>query len=291
MERHYRFGPLRCAMQDFFSDTLWGMWHWKLDAYETAAREADPASLHIEKRSGLCFDGFTDRVYDERSGFFRRQVFKNPEGDMLWRMIWDRDQATVLACRVSRDWRDIVIAEDNTQTAGQAMFEFMGRMALYAMTARGVVAFHGVLMEHEGRGIIIAAPSGVGKTTHARLWRDTFGSLVINGDNACCYRRNGVWTGFGIPWCGTSGENVNREAGIAALVVLERGAENRAEQLDDYESFTQALPMLHCPVWDRELSGRALDGLSDFLDAVPVYRLECRPEPDAARLLKSVLEV
>ena len=43
---------------------------------------------------------------------------------------------------------------------------------------------HGAALSTFGKGYIFAAPSGVGKSTHVRLWRECFGDNVkiINGD-------------------------------------------------------------------------------------------------------------
>ena len=159
------------------------------------------------------------------------------------------------------------------------------------MISQKVITFHGVLMEYNGNGIILSAPSGTGKTTHARLWRDYLGALIINGDNACCFKKAGQWTGFGIPWCGTSGENINREVPLKAIVVLQQGTENQVRRLSGYEAFSEVLPMLHCPVWHQEIAGLALDGMDEILRDIPVYLLVCRPDQDSVEMLKKALEV
>ncbi len=43
---------------------------------------------------------------------------------------------------------------------------------------------HASLISFDGKGYAFSAPSGYGKSTHARLWRGYFGSrvLILNGD-------------------------------------------------------------------------------------------------------------
>lgn len=291
MYRHYQWGPVVCQLRDFFPESLWRMWQWKLDAYEVPVKQKNKISLSIDQSDDVAGWNDLDLLMQERSGFFNRQILLDQEGDVIWRLVWSRDQAPVLGYRVSYDWNQIRILEDHTDTAGQAAFEYMSRMVLYAMIPKRVLSFHGVLMEHEKNGIILSAPSGTGKSTHARIWRDTFGSLIVNGDNACCYKKDGKWTGFGIPWSGTSGENVNRQVEIKALVVLHQAEENKVRKLSDYEAFTEVLPMLHCPVWDEKMSKLALDRMQEFLGEIPVYFLSCRPDRDSAEMLKRTLEV
>ncbi|MCI5648538.1 MAG: hypothetical protein MR332_03755 [Fusicatenibacter sp.] len=145
-------------------------------------------------------------------------------------------------------------------------------------------------MEHHDRGIIISAPSGTGKTTHARLWRDSKHALIINGDRAACQKIDGIWTGFGLPWSGTSGEQINRNVPITALVVLERGEQNQTERITSLEAFGAILPHVLCPTWDAELTGKAMELVDDFLRQIPVIRLRCRADLESVKILYQALE-
>ena len=51
-------------------------------------------------------------------------------------------------------------------------YEKIGNLFAWAMPGKGALMLHGVLMEWQGKGIILTASSGTGKTTHARLWRE-----------------------------------------------------------------------------------------------------------------------
>ena len=290
MFKSYGFGPIKCAFAENFARSPWSMWNWKIDAYESPSDEgASCASLIISEAAPGTEYTLTEKIADERSGFYSRQIFRQPDNGTLWRFVETRSQEVALAYKMSANWDRIELIEDNTDSAGSAAFEYLSRMVIYSAIRKGVVTFHGALLEHDGKGIIISAPSGTGKTTHARLWRDNLNSLIINGDNACTYITDGKRTGFGIPWCGTSGENINREVPISALVILEQSEVNEAEKLSGYEAFTEALPVLQCPAWDKETSELALDGMESFLSDVPVFRLKCRPDSDAVLTLKKAL--
>ncbi|MDD6276744.1 MAG: hypothetical protein PUB20_07980 [Clostridia bacterium] len=287
-----QWGPVDCLISESLISLPWTMWQWKLDAYVTPAATGDScASLIISKSEYDGIENRSDKVFEERSGFYSRQIFRQPDGSMLWLLTETRTGKSVLAYRVSGNFDRIELLKDDTQTAGQAAFEYMSRMAVYSAINSGVVTFHGALVEYNGNGIIIAAPSETGKTTHARLWRDSLGAIIINGDNSCCFLKNGVWTGFGIPWCGTSGENINRSVPICALVTLERSETNKVEKLDGMEAFKETLPVLQCPVWDTQLSEKSLNGLDSFINDVPVYRLKCRPDRDSVETLKKALNL
>ena len=157
------------------------------------------------------------------------------------------------------------------------------------MLAHGLLTFHGVLMEYEGNGIIISAASGTGKTTHARLWRDLRRALIINGDRAVCAKTAEGWTGYGLPWSGTSGEQINRSVTIRALVVLRRGETNEAHRISALEAFHQVFAHVLYPSWDKALAEKMMDLLESFLRDVPIFLLSCRPDAESVDVLHDAL--
>lgn len=153
----------------------------------------------------------------------------------------------------------------------------------------GRLTFHAALVEYRGSAFAVCAASGTGKTTHARLWRDCAGALILNGDRAVCAPTETGWAAFGTPWSGTSGEQIARRAPLRALVVLERAEENTVRRLEPSEAFAALLPHLLYPLWDRALAERALALTDDLLRRLPVYRLRCRPDEQAAAVLRRAL--
>ena len=290
MLKYYKFGPAVMALRDFWNNQFGNFWTWKLDPYRITKPKSGKADITVEGGEYLEKEKAAELLYCEKDGFFDRQVLKAFDGGTIMRLINRSGGDILLQYHISADYRNIKILQDTTESAGQAAFELLSRTVIYAMLNRAVITFHGVLIEQSGKGVIISAPSGTGKTVHARLWRDNKNALIINGDNACCCQKDGRFIGFGIPWSGTSGEAVNREVPIQALVILERGEENRAERLNAFETFGAALPMLHCPTWDAHYSETALDLLDDFLKKIPVFRLYCRPDKEAVDTLAGALE-
>lgn len=90
---------------------------------------------------------------------------------------------------------------------------------------------HASFIKYEGKGILFSAPSGMGKSTQAELWRSIRGAEVINGDRAALGCEGGEWTAWGIPYAGTSGIYRNEKALLSAIVVLGQAKENRIRRL------------------------------------------------------------
>ena len=224
-------------------------------------------------------------LHQQPCGFFQHQIFLKKDGEKIWKYVRSKNQRLYLEYSINPDWSRISLVVDNTETVGIISFEYLTRILPGSLLLHNILTFHGVLMEYQGQGIIISAPSGTGKTTHARMWRDRYHSLIINGDRATVQRQDGIWTGFGLPWSGTSGEQINRSVPLKALVVLERGEKNDAHQITGLEAFGAVWPHLLYPGWDREMTGRAMDQLDIFLREIPIIRFSCRPDPESVDVL------
>ena len=122
------------------------------------------------------------------------------------------------------------------------------------------------------------------------MWRDTQRALIINGDRALCRKIDNKWTGFGMPWCGTSGEYINRDVEISAIVVLEQAKENSVEKLDTLQAFNHMIPNITAPTWEKNLLNKAMDYLEDIVNEVPVYKLKCTPDIEAVEVLKKEID-
>lgn len=136
-----------------------------------------------------------------------------------------------------------------------------------------------------GRACLFSGPCGRGKSTHTRLWQQTFGEAVqvFNDDKPALRRLDGRWYAHGTPWCGKDGINLNQKWPLGGICFLEKSQENRIRRLPAAE----ALPLILAQTTYRlqphsmELLLASLDSL---LREIPVFLLENRPEEAAARL-------
>lgn len=266
-------------------------WVWKINPYIIETDSCFGSIMKFDLSTRMNWEVQQDTLLREISaGFFAHWVHSTIDGGTIWSYVRKRNEEIYLQYYVNSSWDKVTLLQDNTCTAGALAFEYLGQIFPYCALKHNILTFHGVLMEHEGRGIVISAPSGTGKTTHARMWRDYKNALIINGDRATCQKVDGRWMGYGLPWSGTSGEQINRSVPLTALVVLERGETNYAEVMSPQEAFGAILPHIQCPTWDGELVGKAMDLADDFLNNIPVIRLSCRPDKEAVEVLNQVLE-
>ena len=159
------------------------------------------------------------------------------------------------------------------------------RLAAEALAARDVLLFHGSALALDGQAYLFAAPSGTGKSTHARLWRERFGPrcVMINDDKPLLrFTEEGVRV-CGSPWMGKHGLGGNISAPLRAVARIVRAPETEVRPMTGPEAVKLALEQSFRP--DDPALARATLALRLSLAArVPFYRLACNLAPEAAEL-------
>ena len=106
--------------------------------------------------------------------------------------------------RIQRGLDRIAEAEGNPKE--QRSDSFLENNAIHALIAEKLVEydillFHGSALCMDRQAYIFTAPSGTGKSTHARLWREAFGDRVwmINDDKPLIQVQDGKAMVYGSP--------------------------------------------------------------------------------------------
>ena len=152
-------------------------------------------------------------------------------------------------------------------------------------TAHGALMLHAAVIEVDGKAYAFCAPSGTGKSTHIRLWRERFGSRVriVNGDKPLLREKDGVFFVYGTPWSGKEGWNRNVSAPLAGICFLTRSTENVIERIAPDVAIEGLFRQLLKPADAASLMNTM--HLADvLLSTVPVYRLGCNVSQQAAEV-------
>lgn len=156
-------------------------------------------------------------------------------------------------------------------------------------------SFYKQLLDHEGmllhssavvvdgRAYLFCAPRKTGKSTHARLWLRVFGdrAVILNDDKPALRQVDGLWYACGTPWSGKTGQNSNLRVPLAGIALMERGERNRIEPCGGIGAVRQLLEQTVRPA-DPALSAKLLEMVDNLLKQVPVWKLHCNMEPEAA---------
>ena len=147
---------------------------------------------------------------------------------------------------------------------------------------KDVLLFHGSAVAVDGEVYLFTAPSGTGKSTHARLWREMLGDrvLMVNDDKPLLKISEDGVTVYGTPWDGKHRLSTNIALPLKALCLLNRGEENRIRRV----TADEALPTLLRQAYRSEALDRILPLVTRLSDAVPIYELYCNMSPEAAEV-------
>ncbi len=156
----------------------------------------------------------------------------------------------------------------------------------YAGSRKGTLLVHASVIRKDGKGYLMTAPSGTGKSTHTRLWYNNIpGCDLMNDDNPVVrLGADGSVTVYGSPWSGKTPCYRNIEAPVGALVRITRGPENSIRRLGPVQAMAVLLPAMSSMRWDSAVHRGVGDTISGIIENVAVWELTCLPDAQAAHL-------
>lgn len=154
-----------------------------------------------------------------------------------------------------------------------------------------VLLIHGSALSIDGNGVLFMAKSGMGKSTHAGLWRSVFGERVvmINDDKPLIRLRDGKATVCGTPWDGKHRLSTNMEAPLKAICILERGDENRIASISADEAYPALLQQTYRP-FDPDALRKTLALIDELVSSVSFWNLRCNMDSEAASVAYKAME-
>lgn len=160
-------------------------------------------------------------------------------------------------------------------------------MAGIVFIEHDAIAIHSSTIVYRDSAVLFLGESGTGKSTHTRLWRENFkGARLLNDDSPIIRHIAGKEAvAYGSPWSGKTPCYKDERYPIRAICRLSQAPHNRIRRLGAIEAIGALLPS--CPpafAHDHALQDALCAILSRIISSVAVYRLECLPDADAARL-------
>ena len=145
------------------------------------------------------------------------------------------------------------------------------------LSSRGGFLLHAASAICDGRAYLFSGVSGAGKTTLTRLAPS---SVVLLTDEISYVRPISTgYCAYGTPFSGElakAGENAS--APVSALFFLEKGLENRVEELPPAEAVRRLMRNILFFAEDGELVEKLFATACDFVEKVPVRRLTFYPD-------------
>ena len=192
----------------------------------------------------------------------------------------------------------IRVTEDEMQSEnkndGNWSFPYLESLAVYRKIAEHLLAddillFHCSALSIDGKAYLFTAPSGTGKSTHTRLWREHFGSRVtmINDDKPLLVVRKDAVTVYGTPYGGKDNIQTNTSAKVAGIVILHQAEYNEIQRMTAKEAYPMLLNQTYRRS-DAEGMIKTMD-LVQKLSELSVYSLGCTISYEAVELAWNTL--
>lgn len=179
------------------------------------------------------------------------------------------------------------------QDANMGLFsdKYLETLALHRkvseeLTKYNTVLFHGSAIAVDGEVYLFTAPSGTGKSTHTRLWRERFGerAVMVNDDKPFLHlNEDGSMTVYGAPWDGKHHLSTNVGLPLKAICILSQAPENRIQEVSKKEGLQ---PLYLQTFWsnsNQSMVKNSLEVLSGILNQ-PLWHLECNISQEAVKV-------
>lgn len=150
--------------------------------------------------------------------------------------------------------------------------------------SHGAISIHASAVTDCAGAYLFLGPSGTGKSTHARLWTESFPQMILLNDDNPIIRltSTGKVMAYGSPWSGKTPCYRPVSAPLRAIVRLRQAPGNSFRMLHDIEAFTAILPSCSTIRSYPPLFERLCDIVAILAETVTIGTMECRPDSEAA---------
>ncbi len=155
----------------------------------------------------------------------------------------------------------------------------------YCLSNCNGIIFHSSAVMVDGEAYLFTAPSGTGKSTHARLWRELLGdrAVMINDDKPIIRYIDGDFYVYGTPWRGKHRLGTNARAKIKAVCAIRQAKENVIEKASTGEMLVTVMNQTIRPT-DITQMDKLLALVDKMLKRVKLYKLGCNISKEASEI-------
>lgn len=147
---------------------------------------------------------------------------------------------------------------------------------------QNALSLHAACVEQGRRAVCFTGDSGVGKSTRAQAWIKALGAEFISGDRPAIRLEKDGCTAHGVPWDGKEQIFRNVERPLHAILEVRRAPFTRLRRLSADQAYRVLVRQCFIPMWDEDTAALAMGSVRRLSRAVPVYRLFCGADPQAA---------
>ena len=146
----------------------------------------------------------------------------------------------------------------------------------------GILSLHAACVEEDGRAVCFTGDSGIGKSTRAQAWIEALNAEFISGDRPAIRLGKDGCMACGVPWDGKEQIFRNIARPLHAIFEVRRAPFTRLRRLNTDQAYRVLIRQCFIPMWDEDTAVLAMSNVRRLSRTVPVYRLFCPPDIEAA---------
>lgn len=153
----------------------------------------------------------------------------------------------------------------------------------------GLLVIHSASILYHNRAWLFAGHSGAGKSTHTNLWKQEYGTTILNGDLNMIGMENEQPICYGLPWCGTSNIFTTTSHLLGGITYMKQAPENKVVLLSPDKEQLYLIERLISPSWTKEQMHTNITLSAKIIKQIRSFQLFCTKEPEAAKVMRDAL--
>lgn len=259
-------------------------------------------SMSHDIHCAICFEDFSKDSFSAKDPQVLAEVYATSIYSYKGTIVKTNDRHDIPSCIIAAnnytEWELYVSPdffppedEDVIMDIKEGILAGLRDVIIIVLSRNNGLLLHSCSILWEEQVIAFSGKSGVGKSTHARLWQEKYGVSILDGDvTACRVLKDGA-IAYGLPWCGTSGQFLNQSGILRAVVFLQQAKNNNIRKLDFKESYMYLVSRCFLLPWSNELTHDFLDVAQELATNTEFYLLECLPDFEAVEMVKKCLDL
>lgn len=153
-------------------------------------------------------------------------------------------------------------------------------------TKKKILPIHASSIVKDSKAVLFLGESGTGKSTHSRLWLQYIeNSYLLNDDSPLLRIEDDMILIYGSPWSGKVHCYKQEAVPLKAMVRISQYPENKIQSAGILASIGAIQPSFPpFLAYDELYSEKVIHMIDHIIKEIPVYKLECRPDKQAAEV-------
>lgn len=170
------------------------------------------------------------------------------------------------------------------------LFHAIRHAYVYKAQQKNIYAMHSASLLYKEKIWLFSGPSGTGKSTHTKLWKDNLGVELINGDLNLIALEKEKAIVYGLPWCGTSGISKKCRYELGGIILLEQYPVNIVENLPAHRKVIGVMNRFISPSWKKEQMLSNVNFARKLTDKIYIGKLKCTKDIEALQIVKNKID-